>query len=1015
MKKTILLLCACLASWYAGAQNEAKFLQGESMTRVDKTSPGGKYVVGYSLESQPWGLDSQTGFKSFLWNVETGEQEWMTTLDEADYSKSGRFVDVTDDKVICGWFKDPDNTITVAEWGSTYTLPLNVAAVWKDGKVKALPFGDFDTTRFNNFNDGSFATAISADAKTVVGYMSAGNMAWMYPCKWTLDEATGEYECQMLALPEGCSASIVYDVSADGRVIVGYTRLRDTTTGMQNDYACIWTSADEYTIIKDDAVTVPSGCAYSVSSDGKYVAFTLDEREPALYFVDEGRYITLGRHADVSGLEIGGVTDNGDVFGAYKYGAYLSGDMSNRPFWYSRSNGMMMDFNYFTETWMPGVEMPYAFTYESKESVSLVSVSADGKVIAGGDNYNSFLITTDATDKVIPPTVANLKAKVEDLGQIMVTIGLPDAPEGFTMSKVVVYRDGEIVGEVAVGTEKTLTYLDKDVPAGERYYTAEIVYTDAEGATVKSPRHEIVSIQMESSFEFPFYENFDSGSLDTNNWTVVKDYGETDYQGIGAPMYVGLKSSCALNTSVMQFLPYSYSAVSRSIDARDKETVYASFAFRWEYVNSRDWPLDEDTISLEVCSDGETWEVAKDIYLYDMMNAWTFMYVDLTPWTAGKLFKIRFRFHGTGAAQYLVNVDELKIAEKPEREGMTDVLGGVDADGNFRLSWKNSLDAYPLTYLSDPYYNSYGLAIGDEGNTIIAANMFDKDDLGLFNGKYLTSVTATVNHDVNIEDTTDTHASIVIFEDGKLVREQEFTPVYNTDQVIKLDEPLQIDAAKELKIGVKVFDYDARQLPLPYYNTNDFVAGKSDLYSQDGGETWHKLSDLWAGTDTETDGYASWQITGNVTDSATPEIPEKLDLDRFAAEVYKNGEKLTKKFVYLLERGYADESTAKGDQYQVRVFYTDGTCTELSNTVTNDGTTVGIGSVEGVEDGAYTIEDGELTVDGGASKVEIYNAEGLKVYEGAGTGVSLDQLGHGMFIMKVYGADGATATHKLVF
>ena len=55
MKKTILLLCACLASWYAGAQNEAKFLQGESMTRVDKTSPGGKYVVGYSLESQPWG------------------------------------------------------------------------------------------------------------------------------------------------------------------------------------------------------------------------------------------------------------------------------------------------------------------------------------------------------------------------------------------------------------------------------------------------------------------------------------------------------------------------------------------------------------------------------------------------------------------------------------------------------------------------------------------------------------------------------------------------------------------------------------------------------------------------------------------------------------------------------------------------------------------------------------------------------------------------------------------------
>lgn len=293
--------------------------------------------------------------------------------------------------------------------------------------------------------------------------------------------------------------------------------------------------------------------------------------------------------------------------------------------------------------------------------------------------------------------------------------------------------------------------------------------------------------------------------------------------------------------------------------------------------------------------------------------------------------------------------------------------------------------------------------------------MFDKDDLGLFKGKYLTSVTATVNHGVNIEGTTDTHASIVIFEDGKLVREQEFTPDYNADQIIKLDEPLLIDGTKELKIGVKIFDYDARQLPLPYYNTSDYVPGKSDLYSQDGGETWLRLSDLWAGQENETDGYASWQITGNVTDSATPEIPEKLDLDRFAAEVYKNGEKLTKKFVYLLERGYTDESTAKGDQYQVRLFYTDGTCTELSNTVTNDGTTVGIGSVEGVDADSYTVEDGKLTVGDGSGRIEIYDASGAKVYDGAGRGVSLDKFGCGMFILKVYGGDGTAETRKLMF
>lgn len=1005
MKKTILLLCACLVSWYAGAQTGSKFLEGESMTRVDKMSPNGKYVVGFSLNQQEWGWKPAVGYKSFLWDTETGKQEWMTTLDVSDFFKSGRFADVTDDKVICGWFKNPDYKITV----STYTLPINVAAVWKDGQINPLPFGDFDTSQFSNFNDGSFATAISNDAKTVAGYISVANSAWMYPCKWVLDDETGEYECEMLALPEGCYASIVYDISADGRVITGFVRLRDANK-RPHDYACIWTSTDEYTIIRDESVSSLSGCAYSVSPNGKYVAFTLDEREPALYMVDEGRYIVLGCHADVSGLEIGGVTDNGDVFGAYKYG-----NMFNRPFWYSHFNGMMLDFNYFTETWMPGVESPYQFTYEAKESVSLKSVSADGKIIAGGDTNNSFVIITDAVDKTIPPTIASLKAKVVDLGQIMVTIGLPDAFEGLTMDKVIVYRDGDAVAELAVGTEKTLTCLDKDVPAGERYYTAEIVYTDADDATVKSPRHEIVSIQMESSFDFPFYDNFDMGSLDYNSWMVVRDYGDTDFQKVGASQYFGLKSSFAMKTTVTQSQPYSYSVVSRSMDARNRNTVYASFARAWEYVNSRDWPLDSDTISLEICCDGETWNVVNDYRLCEINQGWTFDYIDLTPWAAGKLFKIRFRFHGTGAAQYLFRIDELKVDEKPEREGMSDVLGGLDADGNFRLSWKNSLDAYPLTYLSDPYWNTFALAIGDEGNTIIAANMFTKEDLGLFKDKYLTSVTTIINHDMSIEGTKDTHAAIVIFEDGKLVREQEFTPDYNIDQIVKLDEPLLIDATKELKIGVKVFDYDARQLPLLYYNTFEYLPGKSDLYSQDGGETWMKLSDLWAGTEDETDGYACWQITGNVTDSATPEIPTQIDLDRFAAEVYKNGEKITPKFVYLVEPGFTDKDTERGDSYQVRIFYTDGTCTELSNTVVNDGTTVGIGSVDSAATESYTIEDGKLTVNKGNSKVEIFNAGGLKVYEGACDGLELGRFGKGIFILKVYDIKGETNSYKLVF
>ena len=81
----------------------------------------------------------------------------------------------------------------------------------------------------------------------------------------------------------------------------------------------------------------------------------------------------------------------------------------------------------------------------------------------------------------------------------------------------------------------------------------------------------------------------------------------------------------------------------------------------------------------------------------------------------------------------------------------------------------------------------------------------------------------------------------------------------------------------------------------------------------------------------------------------------------------------------------------------------------------NDGTTVGIGSVDSAVTEAYTIEDGKLTVNDGNSKVEIFNAGGLKVYEGTCNGVELGRFGHGIFILKVYCEDGEPKSYKLIF
>ena len=1007
MKKTLLLfLCALMAVCHSYAQSGAKFLQGEDMTKVNRVSPNGKYAVGINTEVLQWGGNESSSFKSFIWNLDEETFEWVTSFDEDDYTKSGCFSDVNDSKVICGWFKDPNYTITKKDWGVEYTLPLNVAAVWDNGKLTSLGLGEFETSYFNYFQDGSFATAISNDSKTVVGYISKGNGAKFHPCAWVKDEATGKYDYVKYSIPDNVTSGVITDVSGDGSVAVGYVISRGDNT------ACYWTSPDNCVLLQDPDIDADGTC-YAVSDNGKFIAFTYDRFEPSLFVVDDNKVIKCGRYPQVKNLEIGAVSDDGDVFGVFKYG---SGDVFNRPFWYSYVNRTLTGFDYFVKTWAADIDMPYEFTYEAKEGLVITSASKAGNIIVGNDPYRSgkaFVIKTNATAKKFPPTVKSINATATALGEVTVVAEIPENTPELSAKEITIFRDGDALTSIELNGETTIKHIDKDVRMGTHDYSASIIYEDNENSTeVESPRSEIASVYMESSFAFPLYDNFDSQSLATNEWTIVREYGATDYQNIGCPLYMGLNATPSLHTAVSQSIPYSYYVVSRHLDATDKETVYISFAKAWGFVNSTDWPLEQDTISLELSTDGKDWIAAKDMQLCNTTRNWTFEYIDLTPWAAGKVFQVRFRFHGQAAAQYSFDVDELKIAEKPEHEGMTDVLGALDADGNFRLSWKNSINAYPLTYLTTPYLSYKGLAIGDEGKTFIGANSFTKEDLSMFKGKYLTSVSTMINHDASIEGTKDTRAAVVVFEDGKLIREQEFTPEYNLYKNIKLDEPLLIDGTKELKIGVKLFDYDARQLPLPYHNSYRYVPGKSDLYSEDGGNTWKKLSDLWAGQENETDGYASWEITGNVTDEMNPEVPSYLDLNRFAAEVYKNGEMLSNRFIYLLEPGYTDEETCEGDTYQVRIFYTDGTCSELSNSVKNDGTS-SINDIEEANNSDISIEGDEL-INSGNSKIEIYNSNGTLLYKGRSEKININSFTKGVMIIKVYKNDGSVAISKLM-
>lgn len=954
MKNLLFMLgIAACATATADTQNDASFIKGPSQSQVMGISPNGKYAVGISTASQTqWGLDAINGFKSFLWTIGPNTTEWVATQDGDDYDTYGRFTDVNDDGVIVGTVKNKNMMKTINDWGDVSTLPLNSAAIWKNGKVTALGAGTYTADDFENFNDGSFANAISNDSKTVVGYVAKGNEAWLYPCAWVSDD-TGNYKYVSYKLPDEATSGAINDVSADGKIAVGWYKRR--YNDMPYTVACYWTSPETCIPIIDPDFLEYNGAAYSVSEDGNYIAFTLDETSPALYSVADGSYKKIGKHDEVKGLLIGGVTDDGDIFGVYKYGNYFT-QQYNRPFWYSRSNDMLMDYDYFVKLWAENTEMPYTFKYESKENLAFAAVSADGKVFAGNGTSNGWILSTDAADMPLPHTVANLKAMLKSKGVICLSFNTPENLDSrYTVEKYVIYRDGSEIGSISANSVEgnTAEYIDNNVATGSHLYSASVVVTDKEsGKSIESPRSETVSIFMESTFEMPLYDSFNSGSTDTNYWTIVKEYGETDYQNWGCPIYTGLQSTPSLVTTVDQLIPYSFYIKSRHIDATNMKTVYASFCNTWGYVNSKDWDLTQDFIDFEISTDDVTWTPVRTASIADLgKDAWTYEYFDLTPWAAGKMFSVRFRVHGEAKAMYQYKVDDFMIAEKPLGKTPENVLGGTDEEGNFHVAWKNSLGAYPLTYMQNPYYDCYNLAVGDEGNTFIAANLFTKKDLEMYKGKYLTSVTTLVNHDEGLADSKDTKASIVVYEDDKLVREQEINVVYNTDLVVKLDEPLLIDGTKDIKIGMKIYDYDERQMPIAYHNTYDFVAGKSDLYSQDGGATWKKLSDFYSTVqDHELDGYAAWEITGNVTDLANVDVPTTIDINQFAAEVYKNGSKYSDSFIFLTQSGFIDKNSIEGDTYQVRQYYADGSCSELSEGVKNSGNTNGINALENATD-----------------------------------------------------------------
>ena len=919
MKKiTILLL---LTLFVCGVRADEVKMLGDN-TYCLAMSPNGNYLVGYNPTKVQFGI----GTESFVYNMSDKTLNWVTTDDPEKWETSGLFRGVNDNGVLCGSVKDLKHFVEF--YGDV--APTNVAAVFENGKIAQLPYGDLDTTRIKQHGDGTFASSLTNDGKVVVGYCKYSNFASSDPCKWTRT-GEGTWKIEKLPLPEGYSNGLALYVSSDGRTIGGLAINKGSSI------ACYWIDGQCHvvTCTGDDVelANKKQMRMIAVSPNGKYFIISLSSRSDyRLYDVEKAKTITLATFESNDEMRIPTVTNNGDVFGAMIYGALAMGGMGYyRNFWYQYSSGRIFDLTYYTYLFNPELSMPFPLNYEDQAQAFPCSVSADGNTIAGnkdvyvalGQTPIAWYLTVNKRDVEIPATPEKPNGKSTGLQQVSLSWKSDKATyNSWTLKGYNVYCDGEKTATLNELKDDMTTTL-KNIEPGYRNFTIEAIYKDKDGKEMLSPRSNPIEIAIPETYSFPMFENFEHGSLKTNYWTISTDYGDFVDSQWTVSAQIGHDGTMGLSSGACTFTPYSISLVSRPFDASQTNKVKCSFLILCQQENAQggnEINATKDTLSVEYTIDGgNTWQSAKDWTIEQLPNIEGIMTVDLSKQLAGKTFQLRFRKHGMGLLSYYFYLDNIMIGSGDNVNAPEGLTGKVINKEVF-LMWKNSRKSYALNYICEP--ESPGYTLGNEGKELIGANKFTPNELSPYDGKYLTSVSAHINYYDDVGENQVIHAAVVVFEDGKLICEQEMENIkFNETTTQKLNTPIKIDGTKELIVGIKIHDYSPDQIPLSYESSTSCVTGKSDLYSEDNGKTWKTVWDFYEG-DPQL-GSCCWKITGNVNDQPG-DATEETDDDLVGYNLFRNGELLNINYIPGESTHFIDKQPLNNAEYYVVAYYNDG-------------------------------------------------------------------------------------------
>jgi hypothetical protein len=157
-------------------------------------------------------------------------------------------------------------------------------------------------------------------------------------------------------------------------------------------------------------------------------------------------------------------------------------------------------------------------------------------------------------------------------------------------------------------------------------------------------------------------------------------------------------------------------------------------------------------------------------------------------------------------------------------------------------------------------------SIGNDGEPFVAVNKYPAEDLSIYDGYQLTSVSFMrgTNPFTSSISTDPTFRWFVSQGEERLLNEAVDNPEMGVWKTIELAQPIPIDGSKPLYCGVEITSHDAEDWPVAtgraareeVISGGEIVLidvptfdGRGNVFSTDGGNSWKKFSDEPNGND----------------------------------------------------------------------------------------------------------------------------------------------------------------------